>query len=68
MSIERGHQSIYFKDIDTLKALDELTAKEDMSVSHVVNEVMKAAVPEIIKQLKKGGKREEMKLTLVVNL
>ncbi len=70
MTVERGHQSIYFKDTDVLQGLKDLTEKDlagGVSISSVVGEVMGKALPEITRQAKKG-KRRGIKVTITVDL
>lgn len=71
MTVERGHQSIYFRDVDTLKGLEDLTREkvldDKVSVSAIVNEVMGKALPEIRKHIKRG-KRTGISLSFTVDL
>lgn len=71
MTIERGHQSIYFRDVETLKGLEDLTEEKvldgKVSVSAVVNEVMTKALPDIQKAVKRG-KRTGISLSFTVDL
>lgn len=70
MSAERGHQSIYFKDPQVLKDLEQLSEddlKGEVSISAIVCEVIGKALPDLIKHVKKG-KRRDLELRITVNL
>lgn len=70
MTVGRGHQSIYFKDPQVIQDLEDLSGKDldgKVSVSSVVCEVMKKALPEITKQVKKG-KRTGIQISITVDL
>lgn len=67
MSVERGHQSIYFKEPSVLKGLEDLVEKDlggNTSISAVVCEVMGKALPELSKQAKKGKRTVELSITV----
>lgn len=69
MTIERGHQSIYFRDPDVIKQLEVLTEKDlrgDVSISAVVSTVIGAALPELTRQIKKG--KRDFELTIKFSL
>jgi hypothetical protein len=70
MSADRGHQSIYFKEPEVLHKLEKLSEEDlnkEVSISAIVCEVVGKALPEIIKQVKKG-KRRDIELTITINL
>lgn len=70
MSVERGHLSIYFKDIKTAEELDALATKDlagKVSVSAIVNTVMGAAVP-VLRKAAQRGQRQRIKVTIEVDL
>lgn len=70
MTVERGHQSIYFRDTQVLKDLEEMTEKDlgdKVSVSAVVCEVLKQALPDIRRQVK-AGKRQGIKVSFTVDI
>jgi hypothetical protein len=67
MSVERGHQSIYFKEPAVLKGLEDLVEKDldgNTSISAIVCEVMGKALPELVKQAKKGKRTVELSITV----
>jgi hypothetical protein len=70
MTINRGHQSIYFKDPEVHKGLEKLSEKDlkgEVSVSAIVCEVMGKALPSLIKAVK-GGKRQGIQVSVVIDL
>lgn len=70
MTVERGHQSVYFKDPQVLKDLDELSEKDlagKVSISAIVNEVIGKALPDIVRAVRKG-KRTGIAVSITVDL
>lgn len=70
MTVNRGHQSIYFKDPAVHKSLEDLSEtslKGEVSVSAIVCEVMGKALPSLVKAVK-SGKRRGIKVSLVIDL
>lgn len=70
MTTGRGHQSIYFKDPAVLETLEHLSEKDlggEVSVSSIVCEVMGKVVPELVKAVKKG-KRRDIPISVSINL
>ena len=69
MTVERGHQSVYFKDPQVIQGLEDI-AKEaggGVSVSAIINEVMGKALPDLVKSIKKG-KRTGIPLSITIDL
>lgn len=65
--IERGFRSVYFRDGNLLKELEELLEKDlggKEPLSHVVCQILGGAVPQIRVQAKKGVKKFKVEFTL----
>lgn len=70
MTVNRGHQSIYFKDPIVHQKLEDLSEsglKGEVSVSAIVCEVMGKALPALIKAVK-SGKRQGIKVSVIIDL
>lgn len=70
MTYERGHLSIYFKEeevLDDLQGLVEKDLDNKVSVSSVVCEILKGALPQLRESIKKG-KRVKVKLNFEVSV